>query len=546
MKKGIKLSIISCLLLTSSVFALTAEEKVQIKLEKKQVKNEKMIEKKMAKESKKKNKYEDKLLISNLKEGILEEGLLCSNKAKDYKEAKECMDIMKKDLKDPKSTIDEIGDNTKVYDYTYVEDSQVNIGNPDRGFYEATYSLDEATDSDYNQFISAKEAGLSIVYARIFLNKYIEDKIPSYVISAIDKNLKDAKEAGIKIILRIQYREGEGDEKDATKERIEEHLDKLTTILQKNKDVISIVQAGIIGYSGEWHGFTKGGDFHRDTEGFKENRLAIIEHLNKIFPDKFIMIRTPMHKEIVLGDLVGSSRDYEEPTNAAVTTEEISYSDNLISKVGHYNDCFLSSDTDMGTYESADLDFWRDYVKEDSKYVPVGGETCEDDPIYTNCENALKDLKAYRWSFINMSYNQDVIQRWKDEGCYDEINENVGYKLVANDIHIEQSKEKVFITLNMSNNGFASPFIKYKVAYTLLNESSLKEYTYPVTMDIRKFKPKTQNSIDIEINTKEIPAGTYCVNLNIGEDINTLKLANEDIWDEELKTNKLICGVEIN
>ena len=52
--------------------------------------------------------------------------------------------------------------------------------------------------------------------------------------------------------------------------------------------------------------------------------------------------------------------------------------------LGHHNDCFLASSTDYGTYDDVGKEY--PYLEQDTKYVPMGGETCTKNPpryIYT-------------------------------------------------------------------------------------------------------------------------------------------------------------------
>ena len=49
---------------------------------------------------------------------------------------------------------------------------------------------------------------------------------------------------------------------------------------------------------------------------------------------------------------------------------------------GHHNDCFLASSTDFGTYDDKSVEY--PYLKDDTKYTVMGGETCAvsaDEPL---------------------------------------------------------------------------------------------------------------------------------------------------------------------
>ena len=421
---------------------------------------------------------------------------------------------------------------------TFTPNSAINTQNPDRGFYDANYEL--AEDEDENIFEDAADNGYKLVYGVIFLKDYAEtETLPSSLLKTINNNFNDAKELGIKIILRIKYRDS-GDA-DPSKEIVQAHLKQLKPTLQNNKDIISVVQLGVIGRWGEWHGFS--GDYEDDNPDYKDNRREVVETLAEIFPDKYLQIRYPMAKEL----LYGSALRKNDISDDGLITKSIAFTDDIRAKLGHHNDCFLASDTDYGTYSNDDgddgIDFWRDYVINDTKYSPVGGETCIDNDTYTNCDNALEELELFGWSYINESYNLDVLQRWKDEGCYQEIKENLGYKLVATQLKIEQDKSNLITTLSIQNGGYSAHYIKSDVSYVLQDANNTYEYTQDV--DLRTFYSGETNKIKHSFNVANIQSGTYCLYLKIGEDYSAIRLANSNMWDEESKMNKLTCSITV-
>ena len=101
------------------------------------------------------------------------------------------------------------------------------------------------------------------------------------------------------------------------------------------------------------------------------------------------------------------------------------------------------------------------YLNQDNRYVPQGGETCNDDPIYTVCSNALVDLARMRWSVLNKDYNDDVLSRWENEGCMNEVKQRLGYRFgLLQAILPDSAKPGGAINLNFNivNYGFASPY----------------------------------------------------------------------------------------
>ncbi len=417
----------------------------------------------------------------------------------------------------------------------FTEDRAINLLNPDRGFYEATYELTDKTDE--NMFQSAKDQGYALIYGIVTLRDYAEvEVLPSDILAKITKNLNDAKEIGIKIIFRIMYRP-DMEELDPAKEIIQGHLSQLKATLQAGKEAISVVQAGTIGAWGEWHSFT--GDYSEENKDYVANRRAVVDKLMDIFPDRFIQLRTPMHKEL----LYGSSLYYQDEGTDAMITSKIAFSNDPLAKVAQHNDCFISSETDVGTYPSQSIPFWQDYVINESKYSPIGGETCADEELYTNCVNALSELKRFQWSFLNENYHPDVIQRWKDEGCYREIKEDLGYRLVAKELRIQQDESNLIVSLDIFNEGFASPYVKSDVTYVL--EDVNNTYEYKQEVDLRTFYPQETNAIKHAFDVEKIANGIYCLSLKIGESHSAIRLSNSNVWNEETLSNVLTCDINV-
>jgi len=427
----------------------------------------------------------------------------------------------------------------RVKEMHYVEHNSTTLLNPDRGFYDADYVLNE-THND-NIFSNAYADGYTLVYAPLSLEAYKSSKIlPDSLLETIRKNLNDANSSGVRLIFRLKYRNSlDGD--DPSRETIVGHLEQLTPVLQTYKDVISVVQAGTIGAWGEWHSFT--GDYAESNTSYKSNRREIVKAWANIFPDKYIQIRTPMHKE----ELFGGSASYGEINNTAQITTKIAYSDDIRAKIGQHNDCFLADASDMGTYSDNNISFWKAYVAHDSRYAPVGGETCGigdgDDALLSDCDHAINALKEMQYSFINDAYHPDVLQKWKDGGCYEEIKENLGYRLVIKSLDMLQSDKKLSFSLAIENKGYAAPYIKSDISFILQSDSEI--YRLPLTLDTRTLYPNKTVRIGSSVSVTNIEKGSYCLSIEIGKDNMSIKLGNKDIWDVTHKSNNLICGIEI-
>ena len=88
----------------------------------------------------------------------------------------------------------------------------------------------------------------------------------------------------------------------------------------------------------------------------------------------------------------------------------------------------------------------------------MGGETCAVSN-YCLCDRTLQDLKDYHWTYLHDGYHQGVLNRWKTDGCFNEIEQNLGYRLVLRDVHygnIEAGKP-CKVTIRFDNKGYAAP-----------------------------------------------------------------------------------------
>jgi hypothetical protein len=448
---------------------------------------------------------------------------------------------------DPRETKDTdgdgIGDNADSdinYTIIYTEDATLNRLNPDRGFYDADYVLSE--EKNYNMFEDVRQNGYSLVYAPLDLKDYVTTSIlPDSLIDTISKNLEDANTSRVKLIFRVKYR-NDISKDDPLRDIIFSHFQQLKPLLQSYKNIISVVQAGTIGAWGEWHSFT--GEYASDNVNYTVNRREIIDTLVTMFPSKYVQIRTPMHKEL----LYGSSTYYAEEGNEGKITEEIAFSDDVRAKIGHHNDCVLSSETDTGTYPSDNIEFWKNYVVNDTLYAPIGGETCGigegDDASLSSCSNAIAEFTRLHYSFLNDSYHPDVLQKWKDEGCYNEIRDNLGYRFVADRLNVAQDNSHLLLILDLQNKGYTAPFMPIKTTLILKSDSHL--YSFSQEIDLRRFMSQTSQKIVQNISLNSIEKGSYCLYLKMEDSSFGIRLTNSDIWWDNInQMNRLACDIVI-
>jgi hypothetical protein len=233
----------------------------------------------------------------------------------------------------------------------------------------------------------------------------------------------------------------------------------------------------------------------------------------------------------------------------------MAYSEDIRAKIGHHNDCFLVDESNYGTYGS-NIEFWKDYVANDGKYAPVGGETCGIDnssvAYLSDCDNAVAEMKRLKYSYLNNVYHPDVLNKWREQGCYEEIKENLGYRLVATQLEATKSSDQshLDVVLKIENRGFASPYIPSSVNWVLKNSDQSYSFNQP-TIDMRQFYASESKDISSTLPLEDVTSGEYCLYLQIGEGFSAIRLSNSqnsegvDVWDEVSKMNKLKCGIRL-
>jgi hypothetical protein len=310
------------------------------------------------------------------------------------------------------------------------------------------------------------------------------------------------------------------------------HVAQIAAIMTANKDVVYTMHAGFIGSYGEWY-------YTPLTEANKKTLLLAL--LNALPADIKIAVRTPGYKQSIFN-----------MTAPKVAGEN----QTLANRVGVHNDCFLASSSDYGTDAGFSMGSttWRQFVGIEARdlAVPIGGETCAVS-TYSTCSNALTQMAGQGWSYLNLDYNLDVLQGWRDNGCYAEINNRLGYRFQLNEIKVPVSVSRSG-TLSMSmiveNKGFA-PMVNPHTNELVLISSTGVEYYYNLGSDPRQWKPGVTNiSSAISLAASGIPAGEYSVAIAVRDNAVGLRnnpafsvqFANANVWVAAKGYNKIKNG----
>jgi hypothetical protein len=400
-----------------------------------------------------------------------------------------------------------------------------NFPNPERGFYSSAELLDE---DDLSWIV---KRGHTLVHSYVRLDAWRDKPLPASLLGDLGKKMELLRSSGLKLILRFSYNFGPypDSEPDAPKSRILEHIGQLTPFLQQNADVIAVVQAGFIGAWGEWHTSTSG--LLKDPKDRKE----ILEALLAALPgQRSVVIRYPAYKK----EMYGPALDLPS-----------AWSGSFAARTGHHNDCFLSSETDVGTYPQGQQETWKTYLEQDNLYVPMGGETCAVYPKRTACSPALEEMKRLRFTFLNQDYHPEVVKGWQDEGCKAEMDRLLGYRLVLIDADLPPLMRpggSFALRIRLKNDGWAAPINPRSARLVLRGGGKVADLELPES-DVRRWLPGEVVELKARIRVPASwPEGVSTLALALPDASGlaadpryAIRLANAGVWEASAGENKL-------
>ncbi|ULQ54583.1 DUF4832 domain-containing protein [Flavihumibacter fluvii] len=468
---------------------------------------------------------------------------------------------------------------------TYKE-TDADFANPERGFYvpsQTTTSKFTALDADrltaYRTKLQKHGKASYSIYATLLFRYYILDQFTDKALSedlllALDEDFNAVRKSGLKMIIRFSYinkvhSDGCADKEgicppygDAPKAIVLQHITQLKPLLQKHADVIAVAQQGFIGIWGENYYTDYFGDASKNGTGrildsnWRDRNEVLKALLDALPKDRMVQVRTPqMKQKYVYGPSATTG------SRAMTTANALNGSD--AARIGFHNDCFLASIDDYGTYQdygSTDSpqqpanEIMRSYLQEESRYVPVGGETCDDTFSPQNdcapAGHAEEEMAAMHFSYLNTSYNNTVNNDWDSMGCMNSIRKKLGYRIVVQAATMPTTGKAGMafqFSINLVNKGYAAPFNPRTVELVLRNTSTLKNYRIPCKVDVRSWFTGAIEWKENILLPETLPAGRYELLLNLpdqyasisGRPEYSIRLANEGVWEESSGYNKL-------
>lgn len=344
----------------------------------------------------------------------------------------------------------------------YAEGNSAHL-NPARGFY---YPV----KSDHPERLS-EAVGCSLVLVLYDIGEFAGSDLSEQKINELDTVLAEAQSRGLKVILRAAYGfdddTGNKDPKDIA--QVLTHINQIKPVLQEYGEIIYAVQAGFLGAYGEWNNSNLGDPPSAEVQSALLNGL-----LSDLPSNIYVCIRRPAFiRNLFQGNLLDQS---------------------YANRIGVFNDGLLGNETDLGTYtdlsREEELSWARQYLLE----LPYGGETCAVSD-YSGAQNAVREFSSLHLSYLNQSYNEDVLNGWANkeyngQNALQYIKSHMGYRFSLKEASLSQTikPDKEFSAeLYINNAGFASLLGQYGVNLVITGEQT--KIVIPLNADVKTWHP---------------------------------------------------------
>ena len=417
------------------------------------------------------------------------------------------------------------------------EEDNTDFANPERGFFSHLEFFASNKPGPLSKTVleGQRMSARSLIYTIFYLDSFIDCPISQEFLDNIKTGMQNLRECGVKCVVRFAYNRSYKAEDlpwDATEEVVMQHIAQLKPIFQEYYDVIFCLEAGFIGTFGEWY-YTQ--NFGTTGNPDYAARKRVVDALLDALPEqRQVLVRYPQAKMRMYGW-----------TDADSLTVAAAHDKSPKSRIGHHNDCFVSSENDVGTYWSSKE---RQYVYTESRYTIWGGETCALNNFSKNIDYVKRMIESHHMTYLNSSYHLSVIGAWRNGGILEEITKRMGYRFVLEECYVDPSPEQgksMRLVLNIRNKGYAAPQNPRAVQIVFVNKQSGNTVVRPLDADPRFWFENAVSVVDASI---EAPAaGEWDVYLNLPDPATTLKsnplfsirLANKDVWDAEKGYNKI-------
>ena len=425
-----------------------------------------------------------------------------------------------------------------VHDLNYEERSE-EISNPDQGFYRPVYVKINENGAMYNKDVINSQTQLYHLRCDISafseaVNKAADKPVTDEALKGLDALLFCLKENDKNAIVRFAYDPGYSGsaDKEPALDVMLGHVESVCSVLNRYVNTVTAIETGLIG---PW------GEMHTSAAANPAHITPLINAFLTAASEIPVLVRTP---EMIYNYINVSEDKVEE---ISISPDEKAY------RLGLYNDGYLGSESDLGTYSNRERDI--NFLSVQNAHLPFGGEvTVPDSPLH-NIEACLPEMNKIHLSYLNTEWDNRVIEKWKKtfytEACglekqyynktaFTYIQNRMGYRFVLKNSVFTYSatSEKLNVRLKLQNLGFGN-LNRNKRAKLIFTDST---GAVAFIADYGEIAVKDELEFNVEHG---LESGKYDVYLRIyGEELQSaplycVKFANDGLWNDELKANKI-------
>jgi len=386
------------------------------------------------------------------------------------------------------------------------------------------------------------------------LEKYIEGQdydLDDAFFSCLRATFENCRKNGCTLGLRFRYdADGKADPEPSSFEKVLEHIEQIKNngILDDYEDILMYVESGFVGAWGEQHS----GKYTS-----VEYKAQLLDAMLKAVPKSVaVTVRTPDTFCKWAGIEYDELQNYTAPAGSDA------------ARVGMFDDGFMGSDTDLGTYSHIKRKNAVEWMKNQMNSTYFGGEFSWNTEFAQDYETWLPENSLQEMYDIHLSYiNSNIWALYRDikfsekydtfgidnsayygESVYKFIRDHIGYRFVLRRAEItpetvQGGKAEVYFVTE--NTGFAKP-LKKQDAYVILE----KDGYYMITetdIDSQLWESCCRSEELLEISLPgNIQPGDWNVwlKLSVGNENNTdtcrtVEFANRDVYSSLLGANYL-------
>ncbi len=426
----------------------------------------------------------------------------------------------------------------RVQDLNY-EESTEEISNPDQGFYRPLYVKINENGATYNKGVINSQTQLYHLRCDISafsaeVNNVADKPVTDEALEGLDALLFYLKENDKNAIVRFAYDPGYNGsaDKEPSLDVMLGHVGSICSVLNRYVNTVTAIETGLIG---PW------GEMHTSAAANPAHITPLVDAFLTDVSEIPVLVRTPK----MIYDYLGVTDDKVE--EITISPDEKAY------RLGLYNDGYLGSESDLGTYRNRERDI--NFLSAQNAHLPFGGEvTVPDSPLH-NIETCLPEMNKIHLSYLNAEWDNRVIDKWKNsyytEECgsdkkyygktaFTYIQNRLGYRFVLKNsvFTYSDSSEKLNVRLTLQNAGFGNLNRNKRAKLIFTDGTGAAAFV----ADIGEIAVKDELEFNVEHG---LESGKYDVYLRIyGEELQNaplycVKFANDGLWNAELKANKI-------